>query len=509
MEETTNYGLKLIEDTDDYTDIFDDHNDSMQIIDTELAKKLESVPVMTGASALTDGNSGLAPKPLAGELNRFLRADGTWTVPAGSEDSHAGIYTVEATIPVSMWTLSNDAYTVTISDTTVIATMTILEWEIVNETEANPLMLGETEISAGAGAITIATDTLPEAEWRIHIDLGTDGSRVLEEVSGKANQETVCYSEGTNYASRAIESGSFVIWNESMYRATQDIDIGEAFGTSNLESVADGGLNYLQKNIWETIYPVGAIYMSVVSTSPATLFGGTWEQLKDRFLLGAGDTYTAGNTGGAASQSYTPAGTVGSHTLTTNEIPSHSHGLNSHTHSVGAHSHGLNSHTHSVGEHAHGLNSHTHTIPALSGTAASNGSHAHKLRYSGQTDQLMSKDGTLQSAVTPNWSRGVGHWTPADALAWADNDGAHTHTVSTNSSTTGKASGNTANSTAFNTGAASGSTANSTAFNTGAASGNTASAGGGGGHDHGFTGTAATINTMPPYLAVYMWKRTA
>ncbi len=62
------------------------------------------------------------------------------------------------------------------------------------------------------------------------------------------------------------------------------------------------------------IYPVGSIYMSVSSTSPASLFGGTWEQLKDRFLLGAGSTYTNGNTGGSAT-----------HKLSVNEIPSHSH----------------------------------------------------------------------------------------------------------------------------------------------------------------------------------------
>lgn len=62
------------------------------------------------------------------------------------------------------------------------------------------------------------------------------------------------------------------------------------------------------------IYPVGSIYMSVESTSPASLYGGTWEQLKDRFLLSAGDTYTAGATGGEAT-----------HTLTIEEMPSHNH----------------------------------------------------------------------------------------------------------------------------------------------------------------------------------------
>lgn len=63
-----------------------------------------------------------------------------------------------------------------------------------------------------------------------------------------------------------------------------------------------------------SIYPVGSIYMSVNSTSPASQFGGTWEQLKDRFLLGAGGTYTAGATGGAAT-----------HKLTIAEMPYHNH----------------------------------------------------------------------------------------------------------------------------------------------------------------------------------------
>lgn len=69
------------------------------------------------------------------------------------------------------------------------------------------------------------------------------------------------------------------------------------------------------------VYPIGSIYMSVNSVSPSNLFGGTWERLKDRFLLGAGDTYTAGNTGGSAT-----------HTLTTNEIPSHYHTFLPHEH---------------------------------------------------------------------------------------------------------------------------------------------------------------------------------
>lgn len=67
-------------------------------------------------------------------------------------------------------------------------------------------------------------------------------------------------------------------------------------------------------NIVDIVYPIGSIYMSVNNVSPSTLFGGVWEQLKDRFLLGAGDTYSPGAIGGEAS-----------HALTTNELASHYH----------------------------------------------------------------------------------------------------------------------------------------------------------------------------------------
>ena len=64
----------------------------------------------------------------------------------------------------------------------------------------------------------------------------------------------------------------------------------------------------------DDIYPVGSIYMSVNATDPARLFGGTWERIKERFLLGAGDTHTAGSTGGEFE-----------HKLTVDETPNHTH----------------------------------------------------------------------------------------------------------------------------------------------------------------------------------------
>ena len=68
----------------------------------------------------------------------------------------------------------------------------------------------------------------------------------------------------------------------------------------------------ISESLLNFVYPVGSIYMSVNSTNPSIILGGTWEQIEDVFLLSAGQTYTAGDTGGEAE-----------HTLTTDEMPSH------------------------------------------------------------------------------------------------------------------------------------------------------------------------------------------
>ena len=68
--------------------------------------------------------------------------------------------------------------------------------------------------------------------------------------------------------------------------------------------------------ILDNVYPVGSIYMNVNSTNPGTLFGGTWEQIQGKFLLGMSSSYPAGSSGGEAT-----------HKLTSNEIPEHAHYL--------------------------------------------------------------------------------------------------------------------------------------------------------------------------------------
>lgn len=89
-------------------------------------------------------------------------------------------------------------------------------------------------------------------------------------------------------------------------------------------TVSDGSVTFtmesqqanIKKNIIvDLIYPVGQIVEYASYINPNDLYSWqTWEQIKDVFTLAAGDKYTIGDTGGAA--------TV---TLTIDQIPAHGH----------------------------------------------------------------------------------------------------------------------------------------------------------------------------------------
>lgn len=75
-----------------------------------------------------------------------------------------------------------------------------------------------------------------------------------------------------------------------------------------------GTIKYKNGSSWiDILHPVGSVWISHQSDSPATLFGGTWTQITD-----------------AALRASTSIGYTGSdtHTITINEIPSHRHDIN-------------------------------------------------------------------------------------------------------------------------------------------------------------------------------------
>lgn len=167
------------------------------------------------------------------------------------------------------------------------------------------------------------------------------------------------------------------------------------------------------QNIMLNFYPIGSIYMSVNSTDPGTLFGGTWVRIEDTFLLASGSTYPADDgthttaTGGAASTPFTPSGTVLGRQL----------------------------------QEGH--------LPYISGSI------------------VFRKYGSGTVDLAPS-----GHFTSQIITQSAQSIAAQSTNPNKASQVTYAFGGNQA-------------------------------------HDHGFTGTEGSVATMPPYLPVYVWKRTA
>ena len=184
--------------------------------------------------------------------------------------------------------------------------------------------------------------------------------------------------------------------------------------------------------------------MSANSTSPATLFGGTWEQIKDKFLLSSGATYSAGSTGGEAT-----------HKLTEAEMPQHYH---------------------TVDSHSHGLNAHTHYINSQTVSTTSNGGHNHfTMRNASSGNQPPFATVYLQGTRGGDNNYILAGGSQDADSGYTSSIGGHQHNVTVGGVYTDGNSGSTAN-----------------------ASPNTNN-----------KGSSSAHNNMPPYLAVYVWKRTA
>lgn len=227
-------------------------------------------------------------------------------------------------------------------------------------------------------------------------------------------------------------------------------------------------------------HPVGSYWWTQDDTDPNEAYGGTWVRVKDKFVFAAGDTYSAGNTGGNASV-----------TLSTNQLPSHSHSFTP-AGTVSSHTHGLAGHTHAftpagtVASHSHGLNGHTHNFSATSSSA---GKHKHSI-YNTVSGRIhngrASGDASTIDGITPHPN--------------TSEDGIHSHTIS---GTTDGNSGNTAAVAPVFTG-----TAGKTSGNSGATA-SAAPAFTGKSGTTGNTGSGNAVNIMPPYEVANCWRRTA
>lgn len=263
----------------------------------------------------------------------------------------------------------------------------------------------------------VAADTLP-AEWANYLFHGA--------------------SKGVTDLNAAVSS----IWSENVNVLAEAGITPDATSSTQLVSAIRSLIN----SAILSAHPVGSYYWSSEPTDPSTLFGGTWEQIKDKFVLAKGDSDNVGATGGAK--------TI---TLTEANLPSHTHEFTPKG-TVGSHSHTLGDHTHS-----------------FSGNTSDAGNHAHtgSSNYGNNADP----DGSADTCSYPNTIRRFRSW--ADNPLLTNDSGNHNHSFS---GTTSKSNGNTGEKQPSFTG---------TPDTTGAA------------------GSGTPVDIMPPYLTAYCWRRTA
>ncbi len=154
----------------------------------------------------------------------------------------------------------------------------------------------------------------------------------------------------------------------------------------------------IKKEIIDLIYPIGSIYMSVNSTSPATLFGGTWARWGNgRIPVGVDTSQTEFNTVGKTGGEKT-------HVLTKSEIPGHTHAISAQTitsTSAGSHGHRLAySSTAAVGGSAARVNG-SGTLWTGDSVTEHNGAHTHNVTIPAHTANSNSDGGGAHNNLPP------------------------------------------------------------------------------------------------------------
>lgn len=386
----------------------------------------------------------------------------------------------------------------------------------------------------------------------------------LADVERTAGQQTgIARAELNNRALRQGSAMAAAIGSFMVARGYDALDDGDtATRAANFAAAVaaliqpniTSAINAAKLDVLQRVFPVGSFYTSYnINTNPAQLLGfGTWTAVQGRFLLSASSAYPAGSTGGAAS-----------HAITVAELPSHSHtasidSAGSHTHtatvaSAGAHVHSISGTAASAGAHTHtgmaaSAGEHTHTASSVSAgahthtaTTSTAGAHTHTRGTMEITGAIpnefsirarthyVSSSGAITLNKATRTIRDIGDgsadetygfsftasrsWTGATSSA-----GGHTHTLTTSSAgshshtiTVVKAGAHTHSVSVTSAGA-----------HTHMVSGTAASAGththtlavaSAGTHSHtvtvGSTGSGSAMSLLPPYMAVYMWRRTA
>lgn len=194
-----------------------------------------------------------------------------------------------------------------------VATVQLGKIRIVNNRCSGNIGNGINIYNLASGSVSIA-DLIRDCliSGNTCVDNTQNGIRITGEIVAMVGET------GTNGSSYHIISNNHLITNGEY--GIKNFGTNVLIATNVFSGNTSGNISDQGSSTSTQIHPIGFIYQSVVSTSPATLFGyGTWSAFATgRVLVGldSGQTEfdTVEETGGAKT-----------HTLVTSEMPAHIH----------------------------------------------------------------------------------------------------------------------------------------------------------------------------------------
>lgn len=131
--------------------------------------------------------------------------------------------------------------------------------------------------------------------------------------SRKVNSEIVLVT--------AVTGDTFTITRAQKGTTAMEFAYGDLVANGIYVEDLDDSVSEAVSTALQTMMPVGFVVTLGVSTNPNLLYGfGTWTRIQGKVVVGISDTDTEFDT-------LNETGGAKTHTLTTNEMPSHKHGL--------------------------------------------------------------------------------------------------------------------------------------------------------------------------------------
>jgi hypothetical protein len=214
------------------------------------------------------------------------------------------------------------------------------------DTLTNPTPTDYLDSPSHSGQHSDANDAIEALEAKVGIDGSADTDSLDYKITTKQDiLSEGAFVDGDKSKLDGIEAGANVTDAGNIASSINGVDAKTAPHDNDLVGLVDSqASNVLKKLSWANIkatitllvYPIGSVYISVGSTSPAILFGGTWS------VFGAGKCLVGIDSADTDFDTVEETRGAKTHTLTTAEMPEHTHTQNAHTHIQNAHAHEVN-----------------------------------------------------------------------------------------------------------------------------------------------------------------------